>query len=103
MIKYLSLFLIFFPITTFAELAEIEGVPHKSIDEVLGDLTEWLVGFGLTLCVLMIIWGGLNYVASTGDEERITKSKKTIHYAVWGVLIIGFSYMIIKVVNDVLI
>ena len=97
------IFLYSFPVIASATLEPIEGVPNKSIEEVLGDLTEWLVAFGVTLCMLMIIWGGLNYTASVGDDEKIKKSKKTIHYAIWGILIIGFSYAIIKIVNDVLI
>lgn len=99
--KFFCLIFLLSPAAAFA-LEPIEGVPNKSIERVLGDMTEWLVGFGITLCVLMIIWGGLNYAASVGDDERIKKSKKTIHYAIWGILIIGFSYAIIKVVNDIL-
>lgn len=101
--RLLGLSLALLPQLASATLTPIEGVPNKSIQDVLGDMTAWLIGFGVTLCMLMIIWGGLNYVASVGDEERIKKAKKTIHYAVWGILIIGLSYAMIKVVNDVLI
>lgn len=100
--KAICLISIISPVAAFATLEPIEGVPNKPIEEVLDDMTAWLVGFGITLCVLMIIWGGLNYAASVGDDERIKKSKKTIHYAIWGIAIIGFSYAIIRVVNDIL-
>ena len=86
-----------------ATLDPIDGVPNKSIQDVLGSMTTWLIGFGITLCVLMIIWGGLNYVAAVGDEERVKQAKKTIHYAIWGIAIIGLSYAMLKVINDILI
>ncbi len=94
----------FAPLSAFASLADLENVaPNKSIEDVLADMTTWILGFGVLLCVILIIWGGLTYVASVGDEQRIEKSKKTIHYAIFGLAIIGFSYAMIKVVNDVLI
>lgn len=99
----LCLLLALAPRSAGATLEAIPGVPSKSIQDVLGDMTKWLIGFGVTLCVLMIIWGGLNYVASVGDEERIKQAKKTIHYAIWGIAIIGLSYAMLKVINDVLI
>lgn len=94
----------FAPLSASASLADLQGVaPDKSIEDVLADMTTWILGFGVMLCVVLIIWGGLTYVASIGDEQRIEKSKKTIHYAIFGLAIIGLSYAMIKVVNDVLI
>jgi len=90
------------PFAAMAALEEIPGVPSKSLTDVLNDLTAWVLGFGIAVCVLLIVWGGVNYAASAGDEERITKSKKTIHYAIYGIAIIGLSYAMIKVVSDVL-
>jgi fumarate reductase subunit D len=92
------------PLSAFAGLSELQGVaPDKPIKKVLADMTTWILGFGILLCVILIIWGGITYVASVGDEQRIEKSKKTIHYAIYGIAIIGLSYAMIKVVNDVLI
>lgn len=94
----------FAPLSALASLADLEGVaPDKSIKDVLADMTTWILGFGVLLCVILIIWGGLTYVASVGDEQRIEKAKKTIHYAIFGIIIIGLSFAMIKVVNDVLI
>jgi len=90
------------PLSAMAGLEAIEGVPDKSITDILNDLISWVLGFGLALCVVLMIWGGLTYVASTGDEKRIESSKKTFHYAIYGIAIIGLSYAMIKVVNDVL-
>lgn len=91
------------PLSALAKLEKIDGVPSKSLTEVLSALTTWLLELGVALCVVLIIWGSLNYVASTGDEERITKSKKTIHYAIYGIAIIGLSFAMIKLVDSVLI
>jgi len=83
-------------------LDNTSGIPTKSLDQVLGSITNWVLDFGILLCILMIIWGGINYVAAVGDDQRITSAKKTIHYAIWGLLIIAFSYTIIKAVDKIL-
>jgi len=85
-----------------AALEEIPGVPSKPLDQVLGDVTDWLIDFGIMLCVLLIVWGGVNYVAAMGDEQRITSAKKTIHYAIWGIVIIAFSYAILEEIDNTL-
>lgn len=100
--RYVCLALSFAPLSAVAALEPIEGVPSKSISDVLDDLTSWVLGFGLALCVVMMIWGGITYIASAGDAERIGKSKKTIHFAIYGIAIIGLSYAMIKVLNDLL-
>lgn len=70
--EYLCLFASLIPkITMATQLEPIEGVPSKPLDQVLGDITNWLIDFGLLLCVAMIIWGGINYVGAIGDEEKI--------------------------------
>lgn len=99
----LYIFLLSIPAYASAALAPIPGVPDKSIDAVLNDIISWLLGLGITLCVLMIIWGGINYTASVGDQQRADKAKKTIHYAIWGILIISLSYAMIALVDKVLV
>jgi hypothetical protein len=85
-----------------APLQEIPGVPNKSIDAVLSDVTSWLIGFSILLCLLLIIWGSINYIAALGDDQRTTQAKKTIHYAVFGLIIISFSYSILKAIDTLL-
>ena len=102
LVKFVCLISSLAPLTTSAALTAIDGVPSKSLTDVLNDLTKWILTFGLALCVILMIWGGLNYVASTGDEERISKAKKTIHYALYGIAIIGLSFAMIKVISDTL-
>lgn len=100
-ISYIVLSLLSFPVSAQAALTKISGVPTKSIEDVLGDATDWLIGFGISICVLMIIWGGVNYVGSTGNQDAAGKAKKTISYAIWGLLIIGLSYALIKVIDEI--
>lgn len=47
------------------------------------------------LAVLMIAFGGLRYVTSHGEQNQMDGAKKTITYAVIGLLVIIVSYAIV--------
>lgn len=44
----------------------------------------------------MIIYAGFLVLTGGGDEEKSEKAKKTIIYAIIGILIILFSYVIFR-------
>lgn len=50
------------------------------------------------LAVVMLIWGGLQYVISAGDSGKVGKAKSTILYAIVGLVIAIFSYAIVNFV-----
>jgi len=64
----------------------------------VSNATNWLLGFVAMLAVLVIVWGGINYIGSAGDEDRARTAKKTITYGLIGVVIAGFAYAIVKVI-----
>lgn len=64
------------------------------------ELIQTLVNFALSflglISTIVIIYGGVMYVTSRGDEEMATKGKKTISYAVVGIVIILASFAIVN-------
>ena len=54
-----------------------------------------LYGAGV-LSVVMLIWGGVRYVVSSGKKDSVTAAKNTIIYAIIGLLISIFAYAIIN-------
>ena len=55
----------------------------------------FLVG---VLSVIMIIYGGIQYVISVGDSGKVAKAKNTILYAVVGLVVSIMSYAIVNFV-----
>ncbi|MFA6079872.1 MAG: hypothetical protein WC753_00095 [Candidatus Gracilibacteria bacterium] len=56
----------------------------------------FLNGFIALVTVIMIMYAGFLVLTGGGDEEKSEKAKKTILYAIIGVLIILFSYVIYR-------
>ncbi len=55
---------------------------------VLINIINTLLKTGGVVAFLFLLWGGLQYMISGGDEKAITTSKSTITYAVLGLGII---------------
>ena len=53
--------------------------------------------------VLMLIYGGIKYTTSAGDEKAVTAAKNTIMYAVVGIVIAILAYAIVNFVISALI
>ncbi|MCK5413412.1 MAG: hypothetical protein KAI57_03475 [Candidatus Pacebacteria bacterium] len=62
------------------------------------NMTNWILGFVTLIAVLMIIWGGVLYLTSAGDDSRAENGKKTITYALIGLVVAGFAYAIVQVI-----
>ena len=50
------------------------------------------------LCVIFLIWGGIQYILSAGDSGKVTNAKNTILYAVIGLIICIVAYAIVQFV-----
>lgn len=66
---------------------------------VLGTIAKIIVflnGFIALVVIIMIIYAGFLILTGAGDEEKNDKAKKTISYALIGVIILIFSYVIYR-------
>ncbi len=49
---------------------------------------QYMLYFVAPLALLMVVWGGIIYITSNGDEEKTRKGKRIIMYALIGVVIV---------------
>ncbi len=66
------------------------------------NLTDWLLWLTGLLSVLFIIWGGINYIFSSGDDQKAESAKKIIYYAMIGLFVAGLGYAFVKVITTVI-
>lgn len=72
------------------------------LDEMILNLTNWLLGFIAMASVIALIWGGLNYVTASGDTQKADTSKRIIYYAFIGIFVAGIAYAIIRIITTVI-
>ena len=73
------------------------GVP-TDFDNAILNATNWILGFVGMIAVLMLIWGGVTYLTSAGDEDKAKTGKKTLSYAIIGLVVAGIAYAIVDVI-----
>lgn len=72
------------------------NTPVQLVDlqEIFKNVVNVILGFaGIAFFVLLLI-GGFKYIISGGDPKAIEGAKKTITYAVGGLLVIILSYLV---------
>ena len=105
LIIILTLCFLLAPLVVFADGWTLPNQPANVPSDFKGaliDITNWLLGFVVIFGILAMVWGGINYVGSAGDQEKATTAKRVITYALLGIIIAGLAYAAVKVVVDIL-
>jgi len=73
-----------------------------SVAAIIQAVTNWILGFGGALAILMIIYGGVIYVTSAGNEKRVTQAKQILTFAIIGLIVILLALVIVQFVATAL-
>ncbi len=65
---------------------------------LLNTILSYFLGFLGFVCVIMVIYGGILYVTSAGNDENVGKAKKILLYAAIGIVIIMVSYALVNTI-----
>ena len=70
----------------------------RGVQEIVG-ITNFIVSFVGPLLMLLILIGGVMYLTSAGEEEKMSKAKRLIIAAVLGVIVIYGAFAIVSTVT----
>jgi hypothetical protein len=74
-----------------------QEVKEVNLEEVLINVRNLFFGAVIIASVFMILWGAFQYVTSSGDEKKTETAKKTITYAVIGLIVAGLAATIVSI------
>lgn len=101
----LGLLVVSFAPATFAQFISAGDNPvaestggASSIRQLVLTMLRFFLGFLGIIAVIMIIYGGILYVTSAGNEESAGKGKKILMYAIVGIIIIFISFALVNTV-----
>lgn len=78
------------------------GWGTAEVGQLIENTRNLALGLVGTICVILIIWGGFQYLTSFGNDEKATAGKKTLTYAIIGLIIVILALIIIQIILDVL-
>jgi len=56
--------------------------------------------FAGVIALILIIYSGIKFISSRGDQNEIDSAKKTLTYAIIGLIIIFLSFLIVQVIGQ---
>lgn len=88
-------------VSTGAECARGNGQPAQLVGDggVFNRITSILLFIVGAVAVVMLIFGGIRYIVSGGDQANVTAAKNTILYAIIGIIVALLAYAAVKFVT----
>lgn len=74
------------------------GTARGDLRDVLLDLINFVLAIVGIIAVAVLIYGGFRYITSIGNEEAVAEAKKTLIYAIVGLVVIGLSAVLVNFV-----
>lgn len=81
-------------------LIEGDVATIQCIGVVMQNIINFLIPLSGAVAVIFLIWAGIKYITAGGDKEKIESAKHTIIYALIGLLLVAFSFAIIKLIAN---
>ncbi len=88
----------------FGPVPDIGGVDAGSTDEIrtgILNVLDIILSFMALIAVIIIVIAGIRLVVSQGEEAEKDKAKKTIFYAIIGLVVILLAQAIVGFVQDI--
>jgi len=64
---------------------------------VIGSL---LIG-AILIALVFLIWGGLDYITSEGQKEKISRAKRKLTFAIVGLIIVFLAFFIVTFIGGI--
>ncbi len=84
-----------------------DGIDAWDVDggiyETVGYAISLLIQYTAVIAVIMVMIGGIMYLVSGGEEEKISRAKKVITWALIGVVVSVMAYSVIEILNNFII
>lgn len=79
-----------------AHAERIISARSKPIEQVaLNIISNIILPLIGAIAVGVVIYGGVLFITSSGDPEKVTKARKTLMWAIIGIIIVVLSYAIV--------
>ncbi len=76
------------------------GAGANKVAELVNKVTGWVLGFGASIAVLFVIFGGFQYITAAGNEKQAETAKQTLTWAILGLVVMLLAYVIVKLITN---
>ena len=69
---------------------------------MVSNVINWFIGIAGAVSLIFVVYGGILYITSSGEAGKLEKAKKTITYALIGLIIVALSIVITSFVTSII-
>ncbi len=105
--KTILIFTLFFGIMLISAYSALAlEIPNplgaNTITELIDNIATWLLGIGLTISTIVILWAAVVFMTSGGNATRVTTARQTLWYAIIGIVILLLAKGVTSIIQNVL-
>ena len=75
------------------------AVPLSELGTVFSNVVQVALGLAGIVLFVMLIVGGFKYITAGGDPKGIEAAKKTLTYAIGGMVLVVLSFLILRFIG----
>lgn len=83
-------------------LLSSSGAPHnapvKNYTEITAAFISLLLLIAIVIGLFFLVWGGFNWITSSGDKQKVQNARNRIIYSILGLIVAFVSYFIINII-----
>jgi len=83
----------------YSDLSGESPVTLQDLEVVFSRIIEIVLGLAGVVLFLMLIMGGFRFITAGGDPKAIEGAKKTLTYAIGGIVLIALSFLILRFIS----
>ena len=84
-----------------AGIANDQGVAYlHGIEGVFDNLISALLAVAGIILFITLILGGIKFITSGGDPKGLEEAKKTLTYAIIGIVLVAMGYLVLVLISD---
>jgi len=73
----------------------------SQLTDVFSNLVNALLAMGAFALFIMFLIGGFKFITSGGDPKMAEEAKKTLTYAIGGMVLLAVSFMILNIIGNI--
>lgn len=85
-----------------AQIEVRNPIQTEDFTGLAASIIRWLLSIVGGLSLLMLVYGGIVYITSGGDQQKVQQGKKIITWTIFGLLLVLMSYSILSLLSSLL-
>ncbi len=81
--------------TKYSDLNPIKKLPNVTLEAGIADVIKTILGWSMILTLAALIFTGIFYLKSRGEDDDTTKAKNMLKNLLIGMLVIASAYAIV--------